>query len=204
MLALGLDLAGSEARPSGICYLDESLLARTRIFYSDDEIIISAIMHRPEVVAIDAPLSLPRGRKDIEDRFGPHFRECDKQLLSMRIKFFPVTIGPMRSLTRRGIRIKGLLESSCFRVIEVYPGGAQDVLGIPRKSKGLIPLRKGLKKLGVKGLAHKVSDHELDAVFAAFVGLEYLQGQAVALGDPDEGLIYMPSATRNMGKLHLK
>jgi predicted nuclease with RNAse H fold len=202
LLALGVDLAGSEGRPTGMCYLSESMVARTWVCYSDEEILSSALTYQPGVVAVDAPLSLPRGRKDIEDRSGPHFRKCDRQLLAMSIKFFPVTIGPMRSLTRRGMRVKELLESRGFRVIEVYPGGAQDVLGVPRKGKGLASLRRGLRRLGVRGLSRGASDHELDAAFAAIVGLEYLQGKAVALGDPEEGLIYMPGGIRPVGKLH--
>ena len=37
-----------------------------------------------------------------------------------------------------------------FVVIEAYPGGAQDVLGIPRKQRGLDKLKAGLEKLGIK------------------------------------------------------
>lgn len=175
-----------------MCSLDDSMLARTWICYSDEDILRSAITRQPDVVAVDAPLSLPRGRRDINDRSGPHLRVCDRQLLEMRIRFFPITIGPMRSLTKRGMGLKSLLESRGFRVIEVYPGGAQDILGVPRKSKGTALLRRGLKRLGVKGLSQGASDHELDAAFAAIVGLDYLRSEAVALGDPQEGLLYMP------------
>jgi len=34
------------------------------------------------------------------------------------------------------MNLKKTLESMNFTVVEVYPGGAQDVLGIPRKPQG--------------------------------------------------------------------
>jgi predicted nuclease with RNAse H fold len=39
----------------------------------------------------------------------------------------------MRKLTVRGMNLKRTLEGRKFIVIEVHPGGAQDVLGIARK-----------------------------------------------------------------------
>ena len=91
---------------------------------------------RPGLVVIDAPLSLPRGRKTIEDRSGPHLRECDRELLRRKVPFFPLTLGPMRMLTVRGMRIARALSKRGFPVVEGYPGGAQDILGLPRKKAG--------------------------------------------------------------------
>ena len=58
----------------------------------------------------------------------------------------------MRKLTIKGIYLKNVLEAKKFAAIEAYPGGAQDVLGIPRKQRGVEKLKAGLKKLGIKGL----------------------------------------------------
>ena len=52
----------------------------------------------------------------------------------MGIKPFPITLGPMRKLTVRGIHLKNILETKNFTVIETYPGGGQDVLGIPQEN----------------------------------------------------------------------
>lgn len=108
------------------------------------------------------------------------------------IRFFPVTLGPMRSLTKRGIRLKKTLCSSGFRIIEVYPGGAQDILRIPRKSRGVDELRKGLARFIVRGLENAATHHELDAITAALVAKMFYDGDYEAYGDPDEGLIVMP------------
>jgi predicted nuclease with RNAse H fold len=144
---------------------------------------------KPQVIAIDAPLSLPPGRKTIEDRSGVHLRESDKELLKRRIKFFPITLGPMRKLTERGIYLKRALEKGNFTTIEVYPGGAQDVLGISRKQKGLDKLKAGLEKLGIEGLKDGLSDHELDAVTCAFVGKLFLEGKSTTYGEQEQGIV---------------
>ena len=164
--SLGLDLAGSENRPTGFCML-EGMRAEASTVRAGDEILARISKVKPEVVAVDAPLSLPEGRKSIEQRTSVHLRECDRELQRRGIKFFPVTLGPMRTLTARGMRLKKALEGQ-FQVIEVYPGGAQDVLGIPRKQKGFENLRKGLERLGIEGLNCGMNDHELFARQLAF------------------------------------
>jgi len=187
MTIIGLDLAGVESRPTGFCILDK-MRVKTQLVYKDKEMIKKIVKLNPKVIAIDAPLSLPKGRKSIEERTDVHLRECDRELLRRHIKFFPITLGPMRALTKRGIKLKKLLEKN-FKVIEVYPGGAQDVLKIPRKQKGLNKLRKGLEKLGIKGLNENMSDHELDAVTCAIVGKMFLEKRAETIGDPENGIV---------------
>ena len=90
------------------------------------------------------------------------------------------------------MKLKRELIKRGFKVIEVYPGGAQDILGIARKTKSKDKLREGLRKLGIKGLRKNMSDHELDAITAAYVGKLYLEEKYEAFGDPEEGLIIMP------------
>jgi predicted nuclease with RNAse H fold len=160
--------------------------------HSDSEILGFIETARPDLVAIDAPLNLPPGRTSLEDRNGKHFRPCDRELLKRGIRFFPITLGPMRALTRRGIRLKeGLLQQG-YAVIEIYPGAAQDVWTIVRKQGGLPKLRKGLETLGLKGLAKSMNGDELDAVTGALVGRFYLTGRAEVLGNIDEGAIVIP------------
>ncbi|MEM2910534.1 MAG: DUF429 domain-containing protein [Nitrososphaerota archaeon] len=189
---VGIDLAGSESRPTGFCAMTEDLVANTSVVYKDHEILGLVRSTMPRIVAIDAPLSLPRGRTSLEVREPYHLRECDHELARMGIKFFPVTLGPMRKLTERGMRLKPIIEEVGVEVIEVYPGGAQDVLRIPRKHASLEGLLRGLRRLGIKGLRREMSGDELDAVTCALVGYLYLKGEYVALGDREEGTIIMP------------
>ncbi|MEM5794548.1 MAG: DUF429 domain-containing protein [Candidatus Aenigmatarchaeota archaeon] len=193
MKVVGIDLAGSEKRETGFCILDKNLKAETSILFTDKEIIEEIENVKPRVVSIDAPLALPKGRPSLSKKYKnyPHLRECDKELLKMKIKFFPITLGPMRKLTERGIRLKKILEKKGFEVIETFPGAAQDLLKIPRR-KEKEKLRKGLIKLGIKGIKKNVSEHELDAITCALVGKLYLEGNYLAIGDKEEVLMILP------------
>lgn len=106
---------------------------------------------RPVLVPIDAPLSLPNGRLTIHDRSGDHLRECDRALLRYGIRFFPVTLGPMRMLTERGLALKAKLNAMRYQTVECYPGAAQDLWGIPRQHHDRLGLLTGLRKLGLRG-----------------------------------------------------
>lgn len=190
--AVGIDLAGVESRPTGLCLMDGNLLASACLLYTDDEITRKTVEFRPDVVAIDAPLALPRGRESLEKQSNIHLRECDRDLLRMGIKFFPLTLGPMRKLTERGMRLKAKLEHKGMMVIETYPGAAQDILRIPRKGKGLDRLAEGLRLAGIKGLDRGMSGDELDAVTCALVGIIYLRGKHRVIGNSDEMLMILP------------
>ena len=188
---LGIDLAGVPTRPTGMCIL-KSMVAQTSLAYTDEEILQIAKNLKPSVITIDAPLTLPPGRKTIDDRNGEHLRPCDRELLRRKIKFFPITLGPMRTLTKRGMQLKERLGPLGCPVLEVYPGGAQDVLGIPRKQQGLDKMIEGHERLRISGLNEKMSDHELDAVTAAYVGKLYFEGKAEVYGNFEQGAIVMP------------
>lgn len=192
IVSLGIDLAGVPTRPTGICIL-RGMQAETLLVYTDEEIIEIAQKYRPAVITVDAPLTLPPGRKTIDDKTGEHLRPCDRELLHRKIKFFPITIGSMRVLTKRGIALKEKLQLFGCPVLECYPGGAQDILSIPRKQQGLDRMRTGHEKLGIKELRSDLSDHELDAVTAAYVGKLYLEGKAEIYGNFEEGAIVMPT-----------
>jgi hypothetical protein len=194
-VVLGLDLAGVPRRPTGVCLLEEGR-ARTGLLYGDKEILDYARENKPVLIAIDAPLNLPPGRRSMADRNDSHYRPCDVELRRRKIPFFPITLGPMRKLTLRGIRLKRRLEADGFRVVEIYPGGAQDIWRIPRAKRDREGLRRGLARLGIKGLSRSASDHELDAATGAIVGLLFVMGKAEVLGDFKTGAILMPFAER--------
>ena len=191
LVVVGLDLAGVPGRPTGFCLL-RGLEALTRELFPDEEILTAAAGAAPDLVAIDAPLHLPPGRSSIHERNDRHYRPCDLELRRRRIPFFPITLGPMRGLTARGMGLRSRLEESGIRTVEMYPGGAQDVWGIPRARRDRKGLRRCLAGLGLKGLRPDASDHELDAATGALVGRLYLQGRAELLGDLETGAIILP------------
>lgn len=186
-VVVGIDLAGSVRRATGVCVL-RGMGARTSVAFGDDEILDVIDGAKPEIVPIDAPLSLPAGRKSIHDNGGEHLRECDRQLQKRKIKFFPITLGPMRMLTERGLVLKARIETMGYRVVECYPGAAQDIWKIPRQHRDRKGLLQGLENLGVKGLTPEMTGDELDAVTAALVGRWLLTGRAEMLGG-EEGIV---------------
>jgi predicted nuclease with RNAse H fold len=112
----------------------------------------------------------------------------------MGIKFFPVTLGPMRTLTKRGVRLRKQLEKLCFTVIETYPGAAQDLLDIRRKQHGLKLLQQSLTNLGCTGdiTTRELTGDELDAISCALVAKDYAEGNYLAIGNPEEIMMVLP------------
>ena len=177
--------------------LDDGLRASFSAVYGDDEIVGHVLSVGPKAVAIDAPLSLPKGRPSLEARGPPHFRACDLELRRMGIRFFPITLGPMRALTARGLLLKARLAGHGLQVIETYPGAVQDLLGVPRKGSGLAGLVRGLQRLRITWDPSRhpsLSHDELDAGYCAYVAYLYARGRALLIGDPDEGLMALPRA----------
>lgn len=191
MVSIGIDLAGVSHRPTGICILKGNTV-RTTIVFTDEEILNIILYERPNIIAIDAPLALPRG-KTLDSKNC--IRECDRALWRMGIKFFPINFGGMRKLTLRGIELRRKLENLGFIVIETYPGAVQDILGVPRAKRDRENLRKRLIEIfNLEGdiLYKSLTLHELDAITCAIVGKLYLEGKYMAIGDPDEILMILP------------
>src|SRR5439155_44356 len=90
-------------------------------------------------------------------------------ILGILYWFFPITLGPMRMLTERGLALKKKLSAMGYRAVECYPGAAQDVWGLPRQHRDREGLLAGLRKLGVRGLSKTATSDELDASTAALV-----------------------------------
>ena len=200
MIALGLDPSGSERKRSGLAVIDESLNAESRVVKTDAEIIQAIHETQPDVVAIDSPLALPRGRccADPACPCAVHgiVRGADRAVSRMGYRPFWTLLPSMVNLTLRSIRLRETLESDGIEVIEVYPGAAQDRLGLPRKQRGEDALLQGLYGLGVRfpDPDRKRVHDELDAITAAYVGLCWLQNAYEAAGPADEIQIILPLA----------
>jgi uncharacterized protein len=193
-VVVGLDLAGSPHRSTGFCILRGARRVETTVLHDDTEILASVRDARPPLVSVDAPLSLPRGRTSLDLPGPPHLRACDRELLRRRIRFFPVTLGPMRMLTARGMQLARRLRAEGVPTVESYPGAAQDIVGLPRKGAGIERLRRGLRVRGFAGsVEHRAITHdELDAILCAWVGRLYLQGRAEVIGEAEEGVMILP------------
>lgn len=188
---VGIDLTGSESRPSGWCILDGREVTTARLG-GDEEIIARTLKERPHVVSIDSPLTLPEGRIAVHDddpgRYVYGIMRYSERLLKRRgVNVYPALIPSMQRLTARGIRLAQAFRSMGFPVIESYPGAAQDIMGIPRKRKGLEYLEQGLAEFGVSGafINEQLTHDELDAITSAIVGVFFWAGRVERLGsDP--------------------
>lgn len=197
---VGIDLTGSEKRPSGWCFLDGREVA-TAALSSDEEIIARTAKENPHVISIDSPMSLPEGRITVFDddpgraEFGI-MRFCERVLKRRGVNVYPALIPSMQRLTARGTYLASRFRTMGFPVIESYPGAAQDIMGIPRKQKGLAYLEQGLAEFGVSGtfVKEQVSHDELDAITSAIVGVFFWAGQVERLGpDPlGEEALFIP------------
>jgi predicted nuclease with RNAse H fold/dephospho-CoA kinase len=195
---VGIDLTGSEKRPSGFCVLSGNS-ARTSAINSDDEMLACILEEAPDIVSIDSPLSLPEGRIRVSDddpgraEFGI-MRRCERELKRRGINVYPSLLPSMQGLTQRGMRLAQTFRRHGIPVIESYPGAAQDIMGIPRKGAGEKFLKQGLAEFGIVGPfeTEAVSHDELDAITSAVVGSFFLSGQFEALRGPTEGALIIP------------
>ncbi len=205
LLIIGIDLAGSEKNRTGVCKIHNG---KVNIFtlHKDQEIIDLVPRETQCYIGIDAPLSLPKGRKSINSP-GPHFRQCDLELRKLGIKFFPITLGGMRMLTKRGMELKRKIEelNPNAKVFEVFPGALYDFLQIPRKmskkeiSKFYRKIKNILgeiietKKLEKERKLKNLSQDEIDALACAISVILFLKGEAELKGDEKEGLMIIPT-----------
>ena len=195
---VGIDLTGSETKSSGYCVLDGSA-ATTRLIGPDDELVAAVLEARPDLVSIDSPLCLPRGRLHVgdddpgRDQYGI-MRICERTLKRRGINVYPSLLPSMQRLTERGIRLAGRLRKLGVPVIESYPGAAQDIMGIPRKGAGVHWLQQGLVDFGISGpFASDIPSHdELDAITSALVGTFLMDGKFEALGGEGETALIIP------------
>jgi uncharacterized protein YprB with RNaseH-like and TPR domain/predicted nuclease with RNAse H fold len=195
---VGIDLTGSEARPSGWALLERNLVV-SGMLHTDEEILSHTIAARPKVVSIDSPLSLPVGRDCCSDdcacrAVGGITRHCERELKRRGVNVYPSLIQSMQKLTQRGMRLAASLREAGIEVIESYPGAAQDIMRIPRKKASLEMLRAGLDRFGIRGIRSNgaLTHDELDAITSAVVGTFYLADAFEAIGTPEENYLIVP------------
>jgi uncharacterized protein YprB with RNaseH-like and TPR domain/predicted nuclease with RNAse H fold len=195
---VGIDLTGSETRPSGWALLQGDIVL-TGTLSSTEEIVARTLACKPRLVSIDSPLSLPEGRDctrdDCECRSLGITRHCERVLKRRGVNVYPCLIQSMQALTRRGMQIAEALRSAGVEVIESYPGAAQDIMRIPRKRASQLQLRAGLERFGLRGLraSEAVTHDELDAATSAIVGSFFLAELFEGLGNEQEGHLIIPS-----------
>jgi predicted nuclease with RNAse H fold len=206
----GIDLTSTEAKPSACLGLDsKSQLVYFGFLTENRDIVALLNLYSPQVIAIDAPLSLPLGLCCLEEscsckpKFPRKNRQCDQELRRQGIPCYPTTKKTfIKDLIYRGIELKtriGHELKQASQVIEVYPFASKVRLfgaTMPRKTteQGIIFLRDRLGNIlpGLKPYLDMFDHNLCDAAVAAYTGLLYHQNRAEALGNSEEGLIIVP------------
>jgi hypothetical protein len=206
-LVFGIDLTSTPAKPSACLGLDDRLELAYFGFIAHNRDIISVMkFYSPKVIAIDAPLSLPSGLCCLEEncpcqaKFNRKNRQCDQELIREGISCYPTSKKSfIKELIYRGIELKNKLNHLGFEVIEVYPYASKVRLfgkAIPRKNtaQGMAFLRECLADIlpGLKPYLGMFNHDLCDAAIAAHTAFLYRQGKAEALGNSEEGLIFVP------------
>lgn len=180
-IVVGLDLSGSPRRCSGYSEIDVSLrsIARVGCLYRDEE-ILSSIVGRASIVAIDAPIA-PE----------PRVRELDRIAMRMGYRVLPPSLGGMRILTQRAWRLYIELSRMGVRVIETHPRSAL-------KSSGFENPLDLMRWIGI-GVPQEIRGGRLardivDAIIASLVAYCYLEGGCVEEIRAMDGALYLISS----------
>jgi predicted nuclease with RNAse H fold len=188
---------------------DQGRLHDLGLVREDDDILALASRWRPRYLAIDAPLSLPEGMCCLEEccpcapASPDGLKAAERALLKEGIGLFRTTKRSIiKAMVYRAIGLRRALEKERYAVMEVYPYASKVRLfgrPIPKKTTkaGRQWLRQRLEGLvpGLREHGRPLSHDELDAIVAAYTAYLHGQGQAEAVGDPEEGVIYVPKTS---------
>ena len=180
---IGIDLAGVEKNPTGWALWKNKVISTCHL-YENQEILEHLTKFKPTLIAIDAPLSLPRKGT---------MRKADKEMYRRGYPVFPPRFPAMEKLTLRAMKIIQQIKREKLHIIEVHPTSTRKALKIPTKDWEKI--QNVFLHMGLKGdLETRVlTSHEIDAVTAALTGYLYLQGKTELIGDKEEGYIVVPT-----------
>jgi len=208
---LGIDLTSKEAKPSACLGLDNELkLIYHGLLNRDSDILQIVNRFQFDLIAIDAPLSLPKGLCCLEEGCScqpiseAKGRNCERELARLGIPcYFTTKKSIIKAMVYRGIGLKTKLESEGYKVIEVYPYASKLRLfgkNIPKKTTptGLAFLKQYICQLlpnitpDVDGFKHDMCD----AAIAAYTAFLCSQGKTELCGEPEEGTICLPVLDR--------
>lgn len=187
---MGIDYGAKLAGTTAVCYNDgDSIVIHTSVKKKDADAFIMRLVkdYQPEIIAIDAPLSLPAAYSTGQGSF--FYRKADEELKAMS----PMFLG---GLTARAMKLRRDIGIQTD-VIETYPAAAIRHLSLDdyyqKKDKSTIEklMYQMRKKLPITIDNSPSTYHEVDAVIAWLTAYHYSQGSAIAIGDVSEGQIWL-------------
>ena len=207
MSVLGIDLSASSKKPSFHALLDgNSKLTHLGKFSEYDELLGFLEVHKPSLIAIDAPLALPLGLDCLEEghpctpTLEHKGRACEQELARMHIGcFFTTKRSIIKTLIYRGLEIYRDLVEKGYQVVEVYPYATKVILfgdKLPPKNsaRGLAFLKDKLSGLIVdlEPYMDDLNHDGCDALLAAYTASLHQEMRTDSLGVADEGYVVVP------------
>lgn len=175
--------------------------------FADEELLALAGRERPQLIAIDAPLALPRGLDCLEESCpcgagGYPLRQAEREMAQQGIGcFFTTKKSIIKGMVYRGIALSRELSRQRHRVIEVYPYGSKVRLwGKPPPGKARGPgwdwvhHRLGEVLPSPRPLPPALDHHLCDAAIAAYTAWLHSRGATQVLGGGEDGEIILPGA----------
>jgi predicted nuclease with RNAse H fold len=168
------------------------------------------LRHWPDAVAVDAPCSTSKGLLLKSEGNGKVYagRVCDRELRrrGIRLNEVPRDRADADTWMEVGFQIYELLQDLGYQlprenglehsVLEVFPHASFVTLlgGVPAKKVTDLGQSQRLAVLRQQGLRweYRIDHDSLDALAAALTALRYLEGEASAIGDPEEALVWLP------------
>jgi len=124
-IIVGIDLAGRPSNLTGWGTLKGLVISACHLF-SDREIIGKTLECNPPLIAIDAPLSLPKNKA--------FMRKADRDMHKRSFPVFPPRFRTMEKLTLRAIKLVQEMRFEGFDVIEAHPSSTRKALRMPSKA----------------------------------------------------------------------
>lgn len=208
--SLGIDLTGTPKRATACAWLSDDMSGVDLAdVHTDAALVALAQRHRPDIIAIDAPLGFPNGWGCLDqpcccgacaDPTADRRRACEVELRQRGIACYWTTRRSIiKGMIYRALGLVPRLAATGAQVIEVYPFGAKvRVWGrpLPKKStpEGAVWYDARVRSLAPVLATHSalLTHDQVDAVLAAYTGLLHRAGRTEVLGLPHEGEIVLP------------
>jgi predicted nuclease with RNAse H fold len=185
-------MGNQKAGTTVFCYRE---FGKTRLLRSEkkknaDNFILRTLGKvSPDLVFIDAPLSLPSIYTHNVAKADYFYRLADRKLGAMS----PMFLG---GLTARAIQLKDEMARMGIQAIEAYPGGLSRKMNLIKSGyKGTLSnIPACLEKIDSPfAVDHGIFEswHDIDALLCYLIGLRYINGKAESFGDPEEGLTWL-------------
>jgi predicted nuclease with RNAse H fold len=182
---IGVDYGAKQAGTTAVCRAVDGFLCieKSKPKADADRFLQHIIQHHaPQKIWIDAPLSLPLAYTGKGSDF--FFREADRKLGAMS----PLFLG---GLTARAMNLS--YKNPGIQFIETYPSYLVKHLALNESYKKDIQAfterLNALLPLSVKN--NPLDWHMIDSVLAWFSGYRFLNREASAYGNKEEGLIWI-------------